>query len=92
MIKFYFSGAPNPTKVALFLEEAGLAYEPIAVDTRKGQQFSPEFVALNPNSKIGPALRSTQPSPLGQPRPSNGILVALICMNRTLESSGRLAM
>jgi len=52
MIKFYFSGAPNPTKVALFLEEAGLAYEPIAVDTRKGQQFSPEFVALNPNSKV----------------------------------------
>lgn len=52
MIKFYFSGAPNPTKVALFLEEAGLAYEPIAVDTRKGQQFAPEFVALNPNSKV----------------------------------------
>ncbi|MGC1350908.1 MAG: glutathione S-transferase family protein, partial [Xanthobacteraceae bacterium] len=23
MLKFYFSGAPNPTKVALFLEEAG---------------------------------------------------------------------
>jgi GST-like protein len=52
MIKFYFSGAPNPTKVALFLEEAGLAYEPIAVDTRKGQQFAPEFVAINPNSKV----------------------------------------
>lgn len=34
MIKFYFSGAPNPAKVALFLEEAGLAYEPIPVDTR----------------------------------------------------------
>src|SRR6476619_5279391 len=52
MIKFYFSGAPNPTKVALFLEEAGLAYEPIAVDTRKGQQFAPEFAALNPNNKV----------------------------------------
>jgi hypothetical protein len=23
MLKFYYSGAPNPTKVALFLEEAG---------------------------------------------------------------------
>jgi GSH-dependent disulfide-bond oxidoreductase len=52
MIKFYFSGAPNPTKVALFLDEAGLAYEAIPVDTRKGQQFSPEFAALNPNNKV----------------------------------------
>jgi len=24
MLKFYYSGAPNPTKVALFLEEAGI--------------------------------------------------------------------
>jgi len=55
MIKFYFSGAPNPTKVALFLEEAGLAYEPISVDTRKGQQFTPAFLAVNPNGKV-PAI------------------------------------
>jgi GST-like protein len=55
MIKFYFSGAPNPTKVALFLEEAGLAYEPIPVDTRKGQQFAPAFLAVNPNAKV-PAI------------------------------------
>ena len=43
MLKFYFNGSPNPTKVALFLEEAGLPYEPIAVDTRKGDQFKAEF-------------------------------------------------
>lgn len=55
MIKFYFSGAPNPTKVALFFEEAGLDYEPIPVDTRKGEQFNPEFLAVNPNSKV-PAI------------------------------------
>jgi GSH-dependent disulfide-bond oxidoreductase len=55
MIKFYFSGAPNPTKVALFLEEAGLPYEAIAIDTRKGQQFTPEFTAINPNQKV-PAI------------------------------------
>jgi len=52
MLKFYFNGSPNPTKVALFLEEAGLEYEPIAIDTRKGDQFKPAFLAVNPNGKV----------------------------------------
>ena len=52
MIKFYFSGAPNPTKVALFLEETGLAYEAIPVDTRKGDQFKADFLKVNPNCKV----------------------------------------
>jgi GST-like protein len=52
MIKFYYSGAPNPMKVALMLEECGLAYEPVPVDTRKGQQHTPEFLAINPNGKV----------------------------------------
>lgn len=52
MLKFYFNGSPNPTKVALFLEEAGLPYEPVAIDTRKGEQFSPQFLAINPNGKV----------------------------------------
>jgi GSH-dependent disulfide-bond oxidoreductase len=55
MLKFYFNGSPNPTKVALFLEEAGLEYEPVAVDTRKGEQFAPAFLAVNPNGKV-PAI------------------------------------
>src|SRR5215469_9514596 len=55
MLKFYYSGAPNPTKVALFLEEAGLPYEPIPVDGRKGDQHKPEFLAVNPNAKV-PAI------------------------------------
>ena len=36
MLKFYYSLAPNPMKVALFLEESGLPCEAIPVDTRKG--------------------------------------------------------
>ncbi len=55
MIKFYYSLAPNPMKVALFLEEAGLEYEAIPVDTRKGEQLAPAFVSVNPNSKV-PAI------------------------------------
>ena len=55
MLKFYFSGAPNPTKVALFLEETGIPYEGIPVDTRKGEQHKPEYLAINPNAKV-PAI------------------------------------
>ena len=52
MLKFFYSLAPNPMKVALFLEEAGLPYEAIPVDTRKGDQFAPDFAKLNPNNKV----------------------------------------
>jgi GSH-dependent disulfide-bond oxidoreductase len=55
VLKFYFNGSPNPTKVALFLEEAELAYEPIPVDTRRGEQFDSAFLAINPNGKV-PAI------------------------------------
>ncbi len=55
MIRFYYSLAPNPMKVALFLEESGLAYEPIPVDTRKGDQHKPQFRKVNPNGKV-PAI------------------------------------
>lgn len=52
MITFYYNGAPNPAKVALFLEESGLPYEIVPVDTRKGEQHTDAFKALNPNAKV----------------------------------------
>ena len=52
MLKFYYSPAPNPTKVVLFLEEAGLDYEAIPIDTRLGDQHKAAFLALNPNAKV----------------------------------------
>ena len=55
MIKFYYNLAPNPTKVALCLEEMGLPYELVPVDTRKGDQHAPAFLAINPNAKV-PAI------------------------------------
>src|SRR5277367_2008351 len=55
MIKFYYHPSPNPAKVALFLEEAALPYELVPVDTRKGEQHSAAFLAINPNAKT-PAL------------------------------------
>ncbi|TWO71709.1 glutathione S-transferase family protein [Caenimonas sedimenti] len=55
MLKLYFHPSPNPLKVALFLEEAGLSYEVVAIDTRKGEQHGEAFRAINPNAKT-PAL------------------------------------
>ena len=58
MIRFYFNLAPNPVKISLFLEEAGLAYEAVPVDTSKGEQHQPAFRAINPNGKV-PAIVDT---------------------------------
>jgi GST-like protein len=55
MLKFYYNLAPNPMKVALLLEELGLPYEAVPVDTRKGEQHTAAFKAVNPNAKV-PAI------------------------------------
>src|SRR5258706_11055175 len=41
MLKFYFNGSPNPTKTALFLEEAGPAYAAPPPDTIFGLLTKP---------------------------------------------------
>jgi GST-like protein len=51
MLKFYYNTGPNPMKIALCLEEMGLEYEAIPVDTRKGEQHSSSYLAINPNAK-----------------------------------------
>ncbi|MEM1278175.1 MAG: glutathione S-transferase family protein [Pseudomonadota bacterium] len=55
MIKFYYHHTPNPMKVALMLEEAGLAYETHSVDVFKGDQHAEWYRAINPNGKA-PAI------------------------------------
>ncbi len=58
MIRLYFHPTPNPAKIALFLEETGLPYEVIPVDTSRGEQHLPAFRAINPNGKV-PAIVDT---------------------------------
>ena len=55
MLQLYYHPSPNPLKIALYLEEAGLPYELVPIDTRKGEQHLPAFLAVNPNAKT-PAL------------------------------------
>jgi GST-like protein len=51
MLKFYYNTGPNPMKVALCLEELGIEYEAIPLDTRKGDQHTQSYVDINPNAK-----------------------------------------
>ena len=55
MIDLYSWATPNGHKAHIMLEETGLPYRLHKVDIGKGEQFRPEFLAVNPNSKI-PAI------------------------------------
>ena len=61
MIELYTWDTPNGRKVSIMLEECGLPYNVHKVDLRKGEQFAPEFVVLNPNSKIPVIVDSDGP-------------------------------
>ncbi|MSO89926.1 MAG: glutathione S-transferase family protein [Rhodospirillaceae bacterium] len=65
MIALYTAGTPNGHKISIMLEEIGLAYTVHNVRILKGEQFAPEFVAINPNSKI-PAIVDSE-GPDGNP-------------------------
>jgi GST-like protein len=55
MINLYTFTTPNGRKASIMLEEVELPYNVHKIDITKGDQFTPEFVAINPNSKI-PAI------------------------------------
>jgi GST-like protein len=55
MIQLYTWVTPNGKKVSIMLEELGIPYEVHAVNLGQGDQFKPEYLAINPNNKI-PAI------------------------------------
>jgi len=78
VIDLYTWGTPNGRKVSVMLEECGLAYNVHPIDIGKGDQFKPEFVAIDPNSKIPAIVDSDGPD--GKPFPlfeSGAILIYL---------------
>ena len=64
-LQLYSLPTPNGVKVSILLEELGLPYEPHLVNFGTNDQFSPEFLSLNPNNKI-PAIIDPD-GPGGQP-------------------------
>lgn len=66
MIKLHTVPTPNGHKISIMLEEVGLEYEVIPYDISKGDQFKPEYLAINPNNKL-PAIVDTDPIGGGAP-------------------------
>ena len=64
-LQLYSLPTPNGVKVSILLEELGLPYEVHRVSFDTQDQFSPEFLSLNPNNKIPAILDPNGPG--GQP-------------------------
>jgi len=52
MIELYTWSTPNGRKISIMLEECGLAYDVRKINIAAGDQFKPEYLAINPNGKI----------------------------------------
>ena len=65
MIDLYTWGTPNGRKVSIMLEECRLPYRTHSINIGQNEQFTPAFLAVNPNGKI-PAIVDPD-GPDGQP-------------------------
>jgi GST-like protein len=78
VIDLYTWSTPNGRKVSIMLEECALAYRVHPINIGKGEQFAPDFLAINPNNRI-PAIVDSE-GPDGKPLPlfeSGAILIYL---------------
>jgi GST-like protein len=64
-IQLYYWPTPNGWKASIMLEECGLPYDVRPINIGKGEQFSPEFLAIAPNNRI-PAIVDPE-GPDGKP-------------------------
>jgi GST-like protein len=66
MIDLHYWPTPNGWKASIMLEECGLPYTLKPVNIGRGEQFSPEFLALSPNNRM-PAIVDHDPPGGGAP-------------------------
>ncbi|MEO8344499.1 MAG: glutathione S-transferase N-terminal domain-containing protein [Betaproteobacteria bacterium] len=66
MIDLYYWTTPNGHKITIFLEETGLPYCVKPINISKGEQFTPEFLAISPNNRI-PGIVDNSPPDGGGP-------------------------
>jgi GST-like protein len=66
MIDLYYWPTSNGRKITIMLHEVDLPYRVIPVNFKIGEQYAPDFLAINPNNKI-PAIVDHVPAGGGKP-------------------------
>jgi GST-like protein len=66
MIDLHYWPTPNGKKVTILLEEAGIPYTVVPCNIGRGDQFTPEFLKINPNHRM-PVMVDRQPADGGAP-------------------------
>jgi len=66
MIDLHYWPTPNGKKVTILLEEAAIPYNIIPCNIGRGDQFTPEFLKMNPNHRM-PTMVDTTPAGGGEP-------------------------
>ncbi len=61
MIDLHYWPTPNGWKISIMLEECGLPYRVIPVNITRGEQFTPDFLAISPNNRM-PAIVDHDPA------------------------------
>ncbi len=90
MIDLYYWPTPNGHKITLFLEETAMPYTIIPVNIGKGEQFTPQFLAIAPNNRM-PAIVDHTPLERGPPISvfeSGAILMYLAEKSERFNASG----
>jgi GST-like protein len=84
MLKLYSDSTPNGLRATVILEETGLPYELVRIDTERGEQSAPDFVALNPAAAIPVLVETDTAGKIDLCLPQSGAIVLFAA-----ERSGR---
>ncbi len=89
MIDLHYWPTPNGWKLSIMLEECGLPYRLVPVNIGKGEQFTPEFLAISPNNRM-PAIVDHAPEPT---KPGGGAPISVFesgaCLLYLAEKTGK---
>lgn len=75
MIEFFGGSAPNPLKVLIAMEELKLPYNSHNLDVVNGALKTPEYLAINPNSKIPAIIDIEGPDGTSMPLAESGAIL-----------------